>query len=421
MPHKFSLLCGGTPVSGELHTGFFVIPQGDQWSVTDSEGVVTAATGPRTLRVMGAKLTKRRSFVANESEYLEVRFVAGHSEVVPGPASLFEDPLLHQQVLVKPGLNINNNEALIVYRDETDKSGDKKVQREVIRGPVLYKPRFASEWNHKFSWHGHDPSGGDLCRKRPHGLRFEKILLAPCGLYYDVENVRTADDALLTVRLMIFYKLESIEAMLDATNDPIADIINSVSSDVIGFCSARSFEQFKESAEQLNIPTLYQNLNSTVAVRGFSVSKVVFRGYVAQARLQKMHDDAIERRTKLVLERESELQEQKLKDERLEKEAQRDATKRGMELAQAEHVAAMARNEFVARQRELAEAEEQKAQQQAKRHTDELDHLTQLQARLGLQGADMAQLLVAKAHGTPAKLVQIVGDSKPVVHLDESK
>jgi len=293
------------------------------------------------------------------------------------------------------------------------------VKREIVRGPVLYKPKSASEWNHRFSWHGHDPSSVELARKKPHQLRFEKILLAPCGLYYDVENVRTADDALLTVRLMIFYQLNSIEKMMDATNDPIADIINSVSSDVIGFCSARSFEQFKETAEQLNVPTLYQNLNDAVGMRGITVSKVVFRGYMAPQRLQKMHDDAIERRTRLVLERESELQEQKLKDERLAKEEEREKIKRSMQLAEAEHAAAMQRTEFVARQKELAEAADQETALAEKRQSAELGHLAQMQERLGLQGADMAGLLVARSHGTPAKLIQIVGESKPIVQLGE--
>ena len=86
-------------------------------------------------------------------------------------------------------------------------------------------------------------------------------------------------------------------------NDPIAEIINSVTADVIGFCSVRSFEQFKESAEQLNMIGVYQNLTTRAAGLGLNVSKVVFRGYMAPQRLQKMHDDAIERRTKLVLER----------------------------------------------------------------------------------------------------------------------
>merc|ERR1740138_1692313 len=170
---------------------------------------------------------------------------------------------------------------------------------------------------------------------------------------------------------MIFFQLQSVETMLDATNDPIADIINSVSSDVISFCSARSFEQFKETAEQLNNLGVYQSLTNTVASRGLSVSKVVFRGFMAPQRLQKMHDDAIERRTKLVLERESEVQEQKLTDERLAKEEEREKTKRVMETAKAEHRARLQRTDFEATQRERREAAEQETDVQRAKHAAE--------------------------------------------------
>jgi hypothetical protein len=45
-------------------------------------------------------------------------------------------------------------------------------------------------------------------------------------IYVSVRDVRTADDANLTVHLMIFYELTSIETMLDQTNDLIGDIVN---------------------------------------------------------------------------------------------------------------------------------------------------------------------------------------------------
>lgn len=85
------------------------------------------------------------------------------------------------------------------------------------------KPKAASEWCHQFSWHGHDPSGDSqqLARKRPHALRFEKLMLAPSSTYFDVENVRTADDALLTIRLMIFYKLQKSKAQTEPSALPL--------------------------------------------------------------------------------------------------------------------------------------------------------------------------------------------------------
>merc|ERR1719310_31716 len=121
--------------------------------------------------------------------------------------------MLHARVCSREATNINSNQALVVYREELAANKEKVVKREVIHGPKLYKPLSASEWTHKFSWHGHDPSGGELARKRPHALRFETLMLAPSSTYYDVENVRTADDALLTIRLMIFYRVVNVEKM----------------------------------------------------------------------------------------------------------------------------------------------------------------------------------------------------------------
>ena len=67
-----SLFCGGKPVSGESHTGCFVIPQGEQWTVVDSSGHCSAVDGPKTVMCNNTKLTRRRAYPANESQYLEV-------------------------------------------------------------------------------------------------------------------------------------------------------------------------------------------------------------------------------------------------------------------------------------------------------------------------------------------------------------
>merc|ERR1719379_2192155 len=119
---------------------------------------------------------------------------------------------------------------------------------------------------------------------------------------------------------MIFYRLKDIGVMLRETHDPIADLINAVTSDVIEFVASRTFEEFKLSSERLNDIGVYKQLTSRAASIGFEVTKVVFRGYGAPQRLQKMHDDAIEQRTKLALQRETEEQEQQLQDMRLSRD-----------------------------------------------------------------------------------------------------
>ena len=147
----------------------------------------------------------------SETEYIEVRYVDGNSRIIHGPTSMYRDPVEHKTCSVKACISLTTSELLVVYREAPDgKSGESKVTRELVRGPCLYKPLTCSEWTHKFSWHGHDPSGGELARKRPHALKFEKLQTAPSSTYFDVENVRTSDDALLTVRLMIFFQLSDV-------------------------------------------------------------------------------------------------------------------------------------------------------------------------------------------------------------------
>merc|ERR1712187_616394 len=113
------------------------------------------------------------------------------------------------------------------------------------------------------------------------------------------------------------------DTFLRETHDPTADFINSVTSDVIEFVAGKSFEGFKASSDHLNNLSSYHQLTTRATGIGFEVTKVVFRGYGAPQRLQKMHDDAIERRTKLALDRENEDQEQQLLDMKLVHEEER--------------------------------------------------------------------------------------------------
>ena len=74
-----------------------------------------------------------------------------------------------------------------------------------------------------------------------------------------------------------------------------------------------------ENANQLNQLDAYPQLLARAETVGYRINKVVFRGYQASEKLQLMNDNAIERRTKLRLEDESERQLQLLEDMKLEK------------------------------------------------------------------------------------------------------
>ena len=70
-----------------------------------------------------------------------------------------------------------------------------------------------SEWVHKFAWHGQDDK--HKTRYIADSNRFEVLNLAPSQLYYNVDELRTSDDALIRIKLMIFYELKSIETMVN--------------------------------------------------------------------------------------------------------------------------------------------------------------------------------------------------------------
>lgn len=65
---------------------------------------------------------------------------------------------------------------------------------------------------HKFSWHGVD----DVHKTRYIANKniFEALNFAPDQFYYNVDEVRTSDDALIRIKLMIFYELVDIDKMV---------------------------------------------------------------------------------------------------------------------------------------------------------------------------------------------------------------
>jgi len=396
--------------------GFVTIPQGEKWNMCTTSGSIHTVSGPQVVRTWGATLEKLPQFSATCAQYLWLQFVDGRTQIIPGPTSIHFDRTVHKDIQAKEAVSLTDSEVLVVYRDsagsasraegpaveggKTEEEGaGSAVARHVVRGPCLYVPKTTSEWTHTFSWHGslsNDPEHNG--RKVKGAMKFTKLRVCPEQSYFDVEGVRTRDDALVTVKVMIFYRLKDIGVMLRETHDPTADFMNSVSSDVVEFVAGKSFEDFKGATDQLNDLGVYQQLTSRAGGIGFEVTKVVFRGYGAPQRLQKMHDDAIERRTKLALDRENEEQEQRLQDMKLEREEARLRKRREMEV------------EAKAHERELQKAaHDMKQAELLKDRKARLEYLGGMKTSLGLTGEQLAAYLLASEQGPPAKLVQVVG------------
>jgi hypothetical protein len=409
--------------------GFTTVREGDRVALWDAAGRARIVDGPARVWARGKTLQVLPRYSAGPDEYLVVRLTDGHTQHVHGPAAVWLNPVEHASVKVEKAVGLDANEAVVVYAQGPDRVG-----RRVVRGPGLFMPA-ANEWLHEFSWHGAPPEElagrthhGEPKRKVPHALRFRKLRVIPDQTYFDVQDVRTADDALIVVQVMIFFELADIERMLDQTHDPVADFINAVTADVIDFAASRTFERFKEETGALNELATYRQLAARAQRIGYAVSKVVYRGYTANPKLQSMHEGAIEARTQLHLEAETEEQAQMLADLKLNCEAERAVKRRELEMADVEHqthLQRLAHEEHLRRQRA-----DREARLEAKRAAREMalahlrakreERLALLQSMHDMQ-VDLTRYLVSRRQH-PDRLIRIDGSNGhvPRVHVHES-
>lgn len=315
---------------------FYTIAEGKRVLAHRANGKISILNGPRRVWKGFTRFEPMKHFVAHPAQYLSIRFHDGREETVVGPTQFWLDPREHESVEVHECLDLAAKEAVVVYGPaDGEEEPSTGTSRRIFNGPGLFAP-LPGEWLHRFSWHAsHGGSRGE--EKRPNALQFQKLCLMPDQMYHDVRDVRTADDAVLTMRLMIFFELVDIDRMLDTTHDPIGDFINAATSDVVEFTGKRSFAEFKQQTEQLNEISTYGQLLHRAQQCGYKINNVVYRGYGAPDSLQAMHDEAIQSRTRLQLEKATEKQAQEVEDYRLSCQMERADRRRQEQMTEVQH------------------------------------------------------------------------------------
>jgi hypothetical protein len=177
-----------------------------------------------------------------------------------------------------------------------------------------------------------------------------------------------------------------IERMLEATHDPIGDFVNAATSDVVAFTGRYDFEQFKRNVTQLNDLETYKQLLGRAAQCGYRINKVVYRGYGSAEALQQMHDQAIEARTRLQLDRATEQQAQDLENYKLDSQLFRASKRREEQNKEVEH------DLELARKKQEAEIRKQETEQAFLRDNARLQAEVRLAIRRGQDGQQREHL-----------------------------
>ncbi len=397
-----------TPRLGGSRMFHYIVEEGQRVLKVKSDGSMEILDGPQKVWKGRSRFLPMQHFVAHPGEFLVVRYRDGRQEHLPGPADIWLDPRKHKEIVSQEALQLAAKEAVVVY---SQSEGGTEVTRRIVYGPGLFIPK-PGEWLHTFSWHS--SRGGHLgVEKVPNGLVFQKLWLMPDQMYHDVRDVRTSDDAVLTIRLMIFFELIDIEKMLDTTHDPIGDFVNAATSDVVDWVGKHDFEGFKQNTDRLNELEAYRQLTSRASQCGYRISKVVYRGYGAAESLQQMHDQAIEARTRLQLERATEQQAQDLENYKLDCQITRAGKRRLEQEAEVTHDLELSakRQESELRQREARQtlAREQKRLQDEQQR----EHLRVLQE----MGVDLTAYLT---QSRADRVIELRGNgASPHLHLDQ--
>jgi hypothetical protein len=383
----------------------YTIEDGQHVLVIRSDGTMEEVVGPRKVSTWGRRFRAMAHHVAHPGEFLIVRFRDGGQEHLPGPSHVWLDPRKHLSISKEDALQIATKEAVVVY--SRDEGGE--VKRRIVSGPAVFVPE-PGEWLHTFSWHG-SMGGAEGYRKVPNSLVFQKLWLLPDQMYHDVTDVRTADDAVLTIKLMIFFELCDIETMLATTHDPIGDFVNAATSDTVDFLSRHDLTSFKQSTERLNDLATYRQLVSRAEQCGYRINKVVYRGYIAPPSLQQMLEHSIESRTRLGLERATEQQAQELEDFKQERQVVRAERQRADRTAEITHEIELARRR---REEELATLS---ARLELERRQARLDAEQALALARAQNGEQRAHLEALRGLGVDLTAVLTQGRADQVIEL----
>ena len=392
---------------------FYTVEDGQRVLSVARDGSMEIIQGPRRLWASGRTFRQMKHYVAHPGEFLIVRFRDGRQEHLVGPNDVWFDPRTHLSIEQEDSLQLADKEAIVVYSH----GDDKQVQRRIVYGPAIFTPE-PGEWLHTFAWHG--TTQGSY-HKVPNGLVFQKLWLMPDQMYHDVTDVRTADDAVLTVRLMIFFELIDIERMLTATHDPIGDFVNATTSDVVDVIGRYDFTEFKRHTDKLNQLETYAQLVERAEQCGYRINEVVYRGYGAPPALQQMQDQAIESRTRLLLEKETERQSQDLQDAKFERELVRASKNREEQTRTQTHGLELSRerqeSELTTQRHELEFDLEQQQRRREQEQSLEQSQQTLIQGHLSALATLGVDLTAYLTQSRADHVVELRGDTPTAPHL----
>ena len=318
------------------------VKDGEMLMVWDIRGRLTRIKGPALVRLFMSTIRFCTKYTALPNQYLEVHCANGELKRIPGPASMFEDHLLHKNVFVKDAISVPQGGCIIVYEQGGLK--ESSIMQKVVNGPCRFVPSNKQQITRAPLWEGDAPNIVPLKSKA------QTVL---------VKDITTSDNEKMTIEILVTFRVKNVLQFCATVTSPAAEVYNAVRTDLIRIFSTKTYDEAILHVSELSSVSSFPALSERAGEIGMVIESASCNSFKV--------DDAKQAKQAKVYQMEAM---QKEKDFNLNKELERSARK--MRLADIEHA------ELIKREKE--------------KRAMELDFIKQLAE----YGCNITQYLIAK-------------------------
>jgi flagellar motility protein MotE (MotC chaperone) len=271
-----------------VYFGKRTIKQGECAMIWSLSGNCEKVYGPRLKRLWFSTIRFCTRFSANERQFLIVKFKDGHTEYIPGPITMYQDHILHQEILVRNALTVNRGEAIAVLtvNDNVEgKSGSNKMVETITEGPLLFFPTIKqtvrefnfddeTKKNGKVVYSGVRPKYQDMFSRR-------KVIISLLEQNTVIERAyRSIDNYNFVLKLSLNWKVADVAKLLNNTDNPVKVLKNSLINDLTHFVQQKNYENLINSPNVFNVSmaatTKHTNANK-VGMQSTDIYSLLFQ------------------------------------------------------------------------------------------------------------------------------------------------
>lgn len=261
-------------------------------------------------------------------------------EEVAGPKVIYEHPEGKLERFSR--VQLSEREAIIkVQQNGKEEIISGKDTPEIYINPVVEKLK-------NFSWTG-SWEGGPDSQKVPGMIQFQVLRLDNSQTYFSFP-VRTQDNVVIDLKLMIFYMISDVTNLVKNTHDPMCEFYNKLQATITSQIAKLKFDDFKEGTGK-RITDMKDLQEMEFENIGLSIDEIVLREWepeekrvqdilqkAAMVESQKWLDKADNERTLQLLSFEMEQAEKQKELWEIRKEnAQQEGERQGAKLAKILH------------------------------------------------------------------------------------